>query len=252
MGILKSTSDVKSLKEAAKAAGSICDHLIQLAKPGVNTLHLETLAVEELKRVRSSAPFRQVDNFGFATCISLNEEVVNAPPKADKVIQEGDLVSIAIGTEIRGIHGKAARTVYVGNSPSPDIARLLQGTGQIFQELHQFPPESQLRPILERINQIAAENQLVVVDQTGGAGIGKRLHEVPNTPNNPEELEEDVKLNLGFAFTLMPMMGLGDSGAWTLAEDGWTYVLKSGQLAAHFADTLWVASEGIVNLSRMS
>jgi methionine aminopeptidase len=78
MGILKSTSDVKSLKEAAKAAGSICDHLIQLAKPGVNTLHLETLAVEELKRVRSSAPFRQVDNFGFATCISLNEEVVNA------------------------------------------------------------------------------------------------------------------------------------------------------------------------------
>ncbi len=246
MGVFKSRTDRQALRVSAQAAGLICDTLITAAQPGVSTVELEAMANRLLAQHRSTAPFRLFDGFNHAACISLNDEIVNGPPSRNRVLSTGDLVSIAVGTCIKGIHGKAARTAYLGE-PSPDIQRLLTGTREILTFSEATPS---LKALLENIPRIARKHSLSVIQNGGGCGIGRQLHEAPGTPNDPGSLSEDLPGVNGLAFTLMPMMSLGPTGEWTLHEDGWTQVTADGELSAHFADTfLWTEEAGLENLS---
>jgi methionyl aminopeptidase len=249
MGILKNNTDQRLLKEAAQIAGSVCDELINNAQPGMSTVTLEQLANRLLGLRRSLAPFKDFDGFGHACCISLNEEIVNGPPSRERILKEGDLVSIAVGSNCRGVHGKAARTAYLGNSVPSDIERLLAGTQAVFHEISKAPLKPQtLKDLVALIAQSAADHDLRIIKGSGGAGIGKALHDNPYIHNIPEELTQDVDLVPGMAFTLMPMMTLG-SGAWFVHEDGWTHITEDSALAAHFAETLLVTEAGVSILS---
>lgn len=251
MGILKNRTDINHLKEAARIAGNVCDALMAEAQPGVNTMELEQLANRLLQQQRSTAPFKQFEGFGHAICISLNAEVVNGPPSRERVLQPGDVVSIAVGSSHKGLHGKAARTAYLGHTPPEDVERLLEGTRLVIPELCERSRSiTSLKELLLGIPEVAARYRLSVVENTGGCGIGKHLHEAPDTPNLPTEAMGEVLLVPGLAFTLMPMFSLGQSGQFVIHEDGWTQVTADGALSAHFADTCLMTDEGLVVLSQ--
>ncbi len=251
MGIFKSNSDLKNLKEASRIAGFVLGELLAQARPDVSTVGLEVAANKLLGQHRSSAPFKQFDNFNNAICISINDEVVNGPPSRERVLKEGDVVSIAIGTEYRGLHGKAAGTIYVGSRPPEDVERLLKGTRALFDHLEKNPAGyGSLNELLGLIPKFAKQHDLRVIRDTFGTGIGKKLHEAPYAPNDPEKLEGIVELVPGMAVVLMPMMTLGETDEWVEHEDKWTHVMKDGSLAAHFAETLLVTENGIEILTR--
>lgn len=252
MGLIKNKSDQRYLKEAAQVAGHICNQLIAYTQVGVSTLAIEELGTQLLAQNRSTAPFKEFHGFGFATCVSVNHAIVNGLPRADQLIQPSDVVSIAIGTCIRGLYAKAARTCYVGNldQAPEDVKRLLTGCRSLFDTLSQPDPPrfKTLNDLLNLVPQAAQRYQLHIVKQSGGYGIGHALHDWPQTPNQPDDLNETIPLLPGLAFTLMPMMCLGQSGVWHVGTDGWTQQTEYQTLAAHEAETCMVDSNGDVLL----
>ncbi|MEB3244602.1 MAG: M24 family metallopeptidase [Vampirovibrionales bacterium] len=253
-----SRSDLKHLRAAARIAGQTCDTAIAACLPGVNTLAIDALVNQTLASARSSAPFKQYQEgarrFGFASCISLNDEVVNRPPSSEVVLQTGDLISIALGAEIGGMHAKAARTGYllptgVTTDPAqmPETIRpLIRGVRSGFDTLKALPEApASLGELLQVIPDAAKAHGVVVLENVGGCGTGKRLHEPPETPNQPTDDYFKVPLLAGTPLVLMPMMALGTDAKTKAHEDGWTLVTQSGELSAHWAETLLVTETGI-------
>jgi methionyl aminopeptidase len=255
MGLIKSFADVRCLKEAGRIVRELLEILGAEAKPGVSTVALEVTANRFLAQHRSSAPFKTFERFNQAICVSLNEEIVNGPPNRERLICEGDVVSIATAAEHRGIYAKAARTFYIGSEPSDDIQRLLTGTATVIAQaiqqssVHSSSPVTTLNDLLRVVPETASQFGLTVIRDLGGAGIGKKLHDAPPIPNDPAALQETIPLRPGLCFTLMPMLSLGNNPDCELHEDGWTLVTNDRSTAAHVADTLLMSGEGLINIT---
>lgn len=250
MGILKNRTEIKAIQDAARITDHVLTELINTCQPGISTVELETLANRLLAKNRSTAPFKSYDGFNHAICISLNDEIVNGPPSRERILKSGDLVSIATAAEQRGIHAKAARTCYLGTPVPDDIQRLLTGTQLAIAHVVEASKQvDTLNAILEEIPKTAEQHGLAILEGLGGASIGKRLHEEPYIPNSPELLQKTIPLQPGFAFVLMPMFSLGKETDFIQHEDGWTYLTQDGALSAHFADTLLMTENGLINLT---
>ena len=242
---ITSRTDQKALRQAAQKAHRIMDILLDACQEGTSTVQLEALAVEQLALERSSAPFRLFDGFNHATCISLNDEIVNGPPSRERKLLNGAMVKVAIGTEVKGLHGKVARTKVVGDQPNKKQARLMEGCQAVFERIEgkRFSTAAEL---LNLMPQLAEEHDLRLIDKACGYSIGKGLHQLPAFPCDPKDLKADFTLEPGLAFTLMPMMTLGSIGTFHIHQDGWTEVQTEGALCAHFCETLWINSKGLI------
>jgi methionyl aminopeptidase len=251
VAVLKSRSDLQALQEAGHIAAEVCDALMALCVPGTCIETLEVEANRLLAMRRSTAPFKRFEGFGHAICVSINDAVVNGPPNRPERLNAGDLVSIALGSEYRGLHGKCARTVWVAESPQtlpPEpIARLLQGVRQVFAQILEAPTGFEtVNDLCAAIAHSAQVHHLQLLAELGGAGIGKQLHQPPHVPNDPAALEGALlPLVPGLAFTLMPMMSLGDTPKTVQDDDGWTIRTADGALAAHWAETVLVTADGL-------
>lgn len=257
---INSRADVKLFKKAAIIAGEVCQQVLTLAQPGVSTMALEDQANQLLTQHRASAPFKQFENsddseFGFALCASINNQVVNAPPSPTAVLKDGDLFSIALGSQYRGFCGKVARTKIVGDTAqAPDGAiKLIEATQRFFTDTAHRPSQPTCVFDLSKwLNQCATEAQCVVVKDSAGYGIGTQLHQdilIPNsyTDTGAESLKRmALKPNQGLV--PMPLFALNttgtETGEWDVADDGWTQVLRSGGLCAHWAETCWINEDG--------
>lgn len=255
MGLIKSNADIRCLKEAGRIVCELLALLGTEAKPGVSTITLEVAANRFLAQHRSSAPFKTFEGFNQAICVSINEEIVNGPPMRERLIRDGDVVSIATAAEHRGLYAKAARSFYVGLEPPEDIQRLLNGTAAVIENAIQqssIDPSvrvTTLNDLLSVVPKTAHQFGLTVIRDLGGAGIGKKLHDAPSVPNDPGALQEVVPLRPGLCFTLMPMLSLGQNTECELHEDGWTLVTKDRAIAAHVADTLLMSDDGLLNIT---
>lgn len=249
MGILKSPTDIRSLRAAGKITAMVLDSLREICQPDLPLIELEMLACRLLAQHRSTAPFKSFEGFNHAICVSINEEIVNGLPSRERLIQAGDVVSIATAAEQRNIYAKAARTFRVGEQPPDDVIRLLNGTADVISKaIENSRTETTLNGLLRVVSETAEAYDLRVITGLGGSGIGKQLHDAPLVPNHPTDLEEVVSLTPGLCFTLMPMLTLGGTDM-RLAEDGWTYVTSDGALSAHFADTLLMTESGLERIT---
>lgn len=249
MGLLKNQSDLRALRQAGEITQTVLDALQAACQPGVSLPSLEQLANQSLAQHRATAPFKSFNGFKHAICVSINDEIVNGPPSRQRQLQPGDLVSIATAAEYRNIHAKAARSFWVGAPPKPELSALVDGTTAVIQRVVAAGSSFKtLNELLTLVPQTAQEFGLNVIAGLGGSGIGKQLHEAPDVPNNPADLDIRVPLTPGLCFTLMPMFSLG-STRFKEADDGWTFLTEDGSLAAHVADTLLVTEQGLENIT---
>ncbi len=249
MGLVKNQSDLRALRQAGKITQTVLATLQASCQPGIQISALEQLANQLLAQHRSTAPFKSFNGFNHAICVSVNDEIVNGPPSRHRELQPGDLVSIATAAEHRNIHAKAARSFWIGEPPQPECHNLVNGTAAVIQRVVEAGPSLKtLNELLALIPQTAQEFGLSVIAGLGGSGIGKQLHEAPDVPNDPADLDTVVPLTPGLCFTLMPMFSVG-SKQFKVADDGWTFLTEDGSLAAHVADTLLVTEHGLVNIT---
>jgi len=208
-----------------------------MVKPGVTTGEIDRKA-EKLIRQRGAEPvFIGYRGYGYATCISVNDEVVHGVP-TEKVLQEGDIVSIDVGVKKDGYCGDVAMTVGVGNISRKAEKLLRVGKFALRAALRQARSENHLGNISFAIQKEAEKNGYSVVRDLYGHGIGSDLHEDPLIPNFGNA-GEGVRLKPGMTLAIEPMINLGGSRVRTM-PDGWTVVTEDGSLSCHFEHTVLV------------
>jgi methionyl aminopeptidase len=228
-----------------RRAGQVVARALDLAgeeiRPGLTTAELDRL-VEESIRAQGAVPgFKGYRGFPASACISINEEVVHGLP-GKRVIREGDIVSVDVGSIVDEFYGDSARTFAVGEI-SPEKQRLMEYTRQsLASGIDKARKDNKLGEISSAIQQVAEGQGYGVVRQLIGHGIGRNMHEDPQVPNFGSPGDGPV-LKTGMVLAIEPMINLGTYEVKTL-PDGWTVVTADGQPSAHFEHTVAITDDG--------
>jgi methionyl aminopeptidase len=228
-----------------RRAGRIVAGALDLAekeiKPGLTTRELDGMIDDYIRSHGAVPAFKDYQGFPASACISINEEVVHGIP-AERVIREGEIVSMDIGSIVDDFYGDAARTLAVGEI-SPLVRRLLQCTQEALAAAIDNAREgNRLGEVSAAIQRIAEAEGYGVVRQLVGHGIGRKMHEEPQVPNFGSANEGPV-LKAGMVLAIEPMINLGTYDVKTLA-DGWTVVTADGRPSAHFEHTVAITEDG--------
>jgi methionyl aminopeptidase len=237
---LKNAAEIEGFAKAGKIAATILEAVLAEAKPGTTTGELDELAQRLCAEHGVKPAFLGYRGFPGAICASINEEVVHGIP-GPRALEEGDILSIDIGTDLDGFLGDTARTIVVGGMPS-DLVRATRTA--LEKAIQAAQPGGRLSDIGEAVAKTAKKNGLQAVLKCGGHGIDRgRLHSDPFVWNRAMHgFEEDVELYPGMVIAIEPMLVEGESGDIVLLEDGWTVVAEGN--AAHFEHTIAITEEG--------
>ncbi len=254
---LYSNKEIEKIKKACQVVAEVLQVIAEQIKPGITPWDIEQIAREEAKKrgakpafLNYKPPFSDM-RYPAATCVSINEEVVHGLPKKDRVIEEGDLVSVDFGAIIDGYAGDSAITVAVGNVDE-EKRKLMEATRLALQRaVEQAFAGNWLSNLVEAVHSTAEEFGVYPVLKYGGHGIGKKVHEEPFVPNNRKDLgKKDIKLRRGMVIAIEPMFALGTEET-VHDSDGWTVKTKDGSPSAHFEHTVAITKEGPLVLTEL-
>jgi methionyl aminopeptidase len=243
MIIRKSASELDKMRRAGAITAGTIDRVVEAVAPGVSTLDLDRIAERFIRSQAATPSFLGYKGFTGSICASINDEIVHGIPAADRVLADGDLVSLDFGAVWDGFHSDAAVTVFVGSPPSDAAKRLAETTeAALDAAISMIRPGGRLSDIGHAIEQVASGQGLGVVREYGGHGIGRALHEDPFI-QNWGAAGRGPTLKPGLVVAIEPMLTLGRDGT-RLLDDDWTVVTADGSLAAHFEHTVAVTDDG--------
>lgn len=244
MIIRKSASELDKMRRSGRITAGAIERVVAAVAPGKTTLDLDRVAEEHILAQGATPSFKGYRGFPASICASLNHEVVHGIPSRNRVLREGDLLSLDFGAIWEGFHSDSAVTVFVGGvAPSADAERLVRVTeAALDAAIATIRPGGRLSDIGHAIESTAVREGLGVVREYGGHGIGRALHEDPFIQNwGPPG--RGPELSPGLVIAVEPMLNLGGDETRAMA-DGWTVVTADGSLSAHFEHTIAVTDDG--------
>lgn len=232
---IKSDRDIEKMKVAGHVV-SLAHQAVEAAvAPGITTGELDAIVVDVLKENNALASFLGYNGFPASICASTNEEIVHGFP-GERVLKDGDIISVDIGAIVDGWHGDSAWTYAVGNV-SEEAQKLLTDTEKSLElAVAAAIPGNRLGAIGQAVEQFAAPLGYGIVRGYGGHGIGRRMHEDPHVPNYGSADYGPV-LRKGMTFAIEPMLNIGTEETRVL-DDEWTVVTADNSLSAHFEYTV--------------
>lgn len=246
---LKSKEEISKLKIANRIVAEILNVVKREIKPGVTAKFLDDIAREEAYARGVRPSFLGLYGFPASLCVSVNEEVIHGIPTEDKVIKEGDIVSIDFGVEYEGWYGDAAITVAVGEV-SERKKRLVEGVEKsLYAGISSCIPGNSLKDVARAIENMLKEYRLTPVCDYGGHGIGRKPHEEPHVTNCLSNAE-NVIIREGMVLSIEPIAHLG-RGKIRKLKDGWTIVTADKAHAAHFEHTVAIYDGKVEILSKV-
>ena len=236
MGIvIKSEREIQAMREAGGIVASVLKVLKLQVGPGMRTKELDAIAEGELEKLGAKSSFKGYQGFPATLCVSVNDEVVHGIP-GERVLAEGDIVSLDFGAIFNGFQGDAALTVGAGEV-TPQARELMEVTrGALGAGIAAARDEARLGDISVAIQDYAESKGYSVVREYCGHGIGREMHEEPQIPNFGLPGTGPV-LKKGMTLALEPMVNIG---GWRtrLGGNHWTVLTADGSLSAHFENTL--------------
>ena len=233
--IIKTSEEVAAIRQAGRIVAAILEILSRQVKAGMETRELDIIAARELKRLGAKASFKGYRGFPASLCVSINDEIVHGIP-GERVLRDGDIVSLDFGAIFMGFHGDAAVTVAVGKVNSTAKQLMETTKGALKAGIRAARPGARLGDISAAIQDYAESRGYSVVREYAGHGIGRELHEEPQIPNYGLYGSGPV-LKKGMTLALEPMVNAGDWRTRT-ADDHWTVLTADGSLSAHFEHTI--------------
>lgn len=229
------------MRQAGRVVAVVLDVLAKELKAGMKTKELDTIAGRELARLGAKSSFKGYHGFPATLCVSVNDEIVHGIP-GERVLAEGDIVSLDFGAIWDGFQGDAAVTVGVGRI-SPEAKRLIETTqGALEAGIAKARAGGRLGDISAAMQDYAESRGYQVIREYTGHGIGREMHEEPQIANFGVPATGPV-LRRGMALALEPMLCSGDWHT-RVAGDHWTVLTANGSLAAHFEHTVAVTDSG--------
>jgi methionyl aminopeptidase len=247
----KSQREIGQMRRAGRVVAEVLALLESQLKPGVTTGELDRAAEDHIRRAGAVPSFKGYLGgarygkgpraFPASTCISIDAEVVHGIP-GDRVIREGQLVTIDVGAIVDGWHGDGARTFIIGEVAGP-VVELVESTRLgMMAGIAAAQPGNRLGDISAAIEDIGKAHGYGIVRQFVGHGIGTDMHEDPQIPNYRSG-PRGPEIQPGMCFAIEPMFTLG-SGEVRVQPDGWTIITADSTLAAHFEHTIAVTEDG--------
>lgn len=241
---LKNGDDVVLMKKAGAIVRDTLAILEENVRVGVSTAKLDRIAYEYITKCGAKPSFLGYMGFPASICASINEEVVHGIPNPNRILKEGDIVSIDIGAYKNGFHADAARTFPVGKVSKECEILMRVCRESYFKGVEQFKEGLRLGDIGEAIQTHAESHGFGVVRQLVGHGIGREMHEDPNVPNYGVK-GHGLRLKIGMALAIEPMINMGTKDIYQL-DDGWTIVTADDKPSAHYENTVILTSDGVV------
>jgi methionyl aminopeptidase len=248
--VLKSPAEIDRMREAGRVTALTLQRVVGSVRPGMTTGELDRIAEKSIRSEGCTPSFLGYQPRGARSpfpgsiCSSLNDEIVHGIPHDGVYVREGDLLKIDVGAVYQGYHGDAAATVFVGGAaPSEDAERLVTATERALQAgIQQARAGGRLQDVSHAIEETGARARLGVVQEYGGHGVGRALHEEPFLPNIGRR-GRGLELRPGLVLAIEPMFNLG---TWEtkLADDDWTVVTADGSLSAHYEHTVAITADG--------
>lgn len=234
------------MRAACTAAARVLQDLSSLVVPGVSTAGLDAAARGLMTRhgCESACHGYVVGRLTYPgyVCISVNDEIVHGIGAPDRIIRDGDLVSLDVVVRREGFIGDNARTIVVGNAPAEVLALCRDTENALHAGIAAVKPGNRVGDISAAIQAALSPQGYGIVRDFVGHGVGRQMHEEPQIPNFGKA-GTGAKLLPGMALAIEPMVNLGTHKI-IMAADGWTARTADGKVSAHFEHTVLVTEKG--------
>jgi methionyl aminopeptidase len=234
MVIIKSDEEIVIMRRCGKILAAILDKLRAEVRPGIKTGQLDIIMAEESGKRGVIPSFKNYRGFPANLCVSVNDEIVHGIP-GERVLQEGDIVSLDVGAKLSGFHTDAAITIGVGriSKEAEDLIAVTEGS--LKSGIAQAISGAWVEDISSAIQHYVESKGFSVVREYTGHGVGRDLHEEPQIPNFV--VGKGLLLRKGMTLAIEPMVNAGDWHT-KLAANQWTVLTADGSLSAHFEHTI--------------
>lgn len=244
---IKSAAEIQKMRISGIALRKVHDAVKAVVRPGATTMDLERAAEAKVNELGAKSAFKGYHGFPAVLCTSVNNEVIHGIPNDNRVLQEGDVVSVDCGVIVDGYYSDAAVTHAVGEI-SDAAKKLLRVTeASLYAAIDQAVVGGRLFDISYAVQQLCEAEGFGVVREFVGHGIGKNMHEDPQVPNYGSP-GKGPRLKAGMVLAIEPMINAGTAEVKVL-EDGWTAITTDGSLSAHFEHTVAITKDGPVILT---
>lgn len=240
---IKSPQEIEKMRIAGKAVATALKEAKKVVVEGATARDVEDIVLRIYREFKVRPGFKGYGGYPYATCVSVNEEVIHGFPKKGKVFKKGDIVSIDTGAIYQGYYGDAAVTYAVGEVD--DLSKkLMEVTYKALKKALELVREGvRIGDIGYTIQSYVEENGFSVVREYVGHGIGSNLHEDPQVPNYGKK-GTGIFLKSGMTIAIEPMVTAGSHEVRVL-KDGWTVVTVDGSRAAHYEHSIVVLKDGV-------
>lgn len=240
---IKTDSELISMKASGKILATVLNYLSNNLSDGMSTKDIAILALKELRGLGGKPSFLNYQGFPDIICISINNEVVHGIPKKDKIIKNGDIVSLDFGVTYDGMITDGAISVILGKSDNKNAQELVKHTKQSLDAgINVLKDGVRVGDISSAVQAVLDNYRHGIVRDLVGHGVGHQLHEDPNIPNYGKKGSGPL-LKSGMTIAIEPMATLGGDDV-VFSEDGWTVLTSDGSLSAHFENTVLITDNG--------
>ena len=244
----KSRDEVKRMRHAGHIVALVHQKMREVIEPGIRTKELDNIAFKIIKENRAIPTFLGYQGFPASICASINEEVVHGIPNENRIVKEGDIISIDVGATYGGMVGDGAWTYPVGKIDS-EKQRLLSATEEaLMNAIQQMKEGNVLDDVSAAVEMVANREKLGIVRQYGGHGVGHNMHEDPFLFNY--KVGDKTPLKHGMVIAIEPMLNLGCDEV-VVASDEWTVSTADNKASAHFEHSVLVTEDAPLILTQL-
>ena len=243
---IKSSGEIELMRKANLIVRDTLDMLRDKIKVGMTTKQLDRLAHDYIVKQNAIPSFLGYSGYPASVCISINEEVVHGIP-SERIIKEGDLVSIDCGSIYKGYNGDAARTFLMEGADEEKVQLAKVTEQSFFEGMKVLKAGARLVDLGHAIQSYAESFGYGVVRAMVGHGIGRDMHEDPEVPNYGVA-GRGLRLKAGMTIAVEPMINAGTYDV-EMLSDGWTIVTKDNRPSAHYENTVLITEDGVEILS---
>ncbi|MFI3300398.1 MAG: type I methionyl aminopeptidase [Candidatus Gastranaerophilales bacterium] len=244
----KSRDEIKKMRHAGHIVALVHQKMAQVIEVGISTKELDSIAMNVIKENRATPTFLGYQGFPGCICASINEEVVHGIPTENRILKEGDIISVDVGATYGGMVGDSAWTYAVGKIDN-EAQRLMNTTEEaLFAGINQMREGHVLDDVSGAIELVAKREKMGIVRQYGGHGVGHNMHEDPFLFNY--RVGDRTPLKNGYVIAIEPMLNLGCDEV-VVASDEWTVSTADNKYSAHFEHTVLVTEDEPLILTKL-